>query len=310
MRINRAAFAPHIAVLLLCAVGPASAQAPASHVLSPDNLSKVSDHVWMIKGFPNIGIIVGARATLVVDTGMGSKNGAIVSAAALRLSPKGQKLYLTTTHYHPEHASGDGGFPPGTQVIRPRAQQQELEAEGQKVMDLFRGRSAEDKALLADARIRTAEILFDKDYRLDLGGGVVARLYWFGAAHTAGDELIMVDPDSVLFSGDVVQNKTGPYFFCDACTPRSWIAVVDKVAPLKPNLVVPDHSDVGSGALIGAEREMLSFVQSRAMALKKDGKPADEAAKTIAQEFAAKYQGWASTARIGDAVTRAYSDPG
>jgi glyoxylase-like metal-dependent hydrolase (beta-lactamase superfamily II) len=124
-------------------------------------------------------------------------------------------------------------------VIRPRAQQAELEAEGPKVMDLFRGRSEEDKALLADARIRPANTLFDKDYRLDLGGGVVARLYWFGAAHTAGDELIMVEPDSVLFSGDVVQNKTGPYFFCDACTPKSWIAVLDQVAGLKPNIIVP-----------------------------------------------------------------------
>src|SRR6185312_4483248 len=165
---------------------------PASHVLSPDALSQVSPHVWMIKGFPNIGIVVGARATLVIDTGMGSKNGAIVSAAALRLSPKGQKLYLTTTHFHPEHASGDGGFPAGTETLRPRVQQAELEADGESVMDLFRGRSAEDKSLLADAKIRPADILFDKDYRLDLGGGVVARLYWFGAAHTKGDELIMV----------------------------------------------------------------------------------------------------------------------
>ncbi|HWY61507.1 MAG TPA: MBL fold metallo-hydrolase [Rhizomicrobium sp.] len=293
---------------LIGAALPALAQPANDHLLSPDNLSQVSPHVWMIKGFPNIGIVVGTRATLVIDTGMGTKNGQTVSAAALRLSPKGQKLYLTTTHYHAEHASGDGGFPPGTEVIRPRVQQAELEAEGQKLIDLFSGRSEQDKALLQDARIRPANILFDKDTRLDLGGGVEVRLFWFGPAHTKGDELILVAPDSVLFSGDVVQNKTGPYFFCAECTPRSWIAVLDRITPLKPNIIVPDHSSVGDGGLIAQERDMLAFLQSRTAALKAEGKSADEAAKIVTQEAGVKYAGWTSMARFADAVSRAYAD--
>src|SRR5258708_23100667 len=120
-------FAPLLfmaAILSYCL--PAWAQ--NSRLVSPDNLSQLSDHVWMIKGFPNIGIVVGKSATLVIDTGMGTKNGQIVSDAALRLSPKGQKLYLTTTHYHAEHAAGDGGFPPGTILIRPQVQQTEPDA--------------------------------------------------------------------------------------------------------------------------------------------------------------------------------------
>ena len=32
---------------------------------------KVSDHVWQIVGWPNIGIVVGEKATLVVNTGLG-----------------------------------------------------------------------------------------------------------------------------------------------------------------------------------------------------------------------------------------------
>jgi hypothetical protein len=39
---------------------------------------KVSDHVWQIVGWPNIGIVVGEKATLVVDTGLGPRNGATV----------------------------------------------------------------------------------------------------------------------------------------------------------------------------------------------------------------------------------------
>src|SRR5207342_500237 len=162
--------------------------------------------------------------------------GKTASEIAMSLSPQTNKLYLTTTHYHAEHATGDGGFPPGTVLLRPRVQQAELEAEGQKLIDLFSSRSEEDRALLADYHYLKPDILFDTDYRLDLGG-VSVRLAWFGPAHTKGDALIMVEPDSVLFSGDVVQNKTGPYFYCAECTPRGWLAVLDKVAELNPRIV-------------------------------------------------------------------------
>jgi glyoxylase-like metal-dependent hydrolase (beta-lactamase superfamily II) len=262
----------------------------------------------MIKGFPNIGIVVGKSATLVVDTGMGTKNGQIVSDAALRLSPKGQKLYLTTTHYHAEHAAGDGGFPPGTIVIRPQVQQTELEAEGQKLVDFFSSRSVQDKDLLQDYHIRPADILFDKAYDLDLGGGVKVRLLWFGAAHTKGDELILAEPDGVLFTGDVVQNKTGPYFYCADCTPRSWLGVLDQAAQLAPKIVVPDHSAPGDASLIAAERGFIGDLLARAKTLKKEGKSVEDAKRIVAGEIQAKYQGWTALGRIGDAVEKAYAD--
>jgi len=293
-----------------CAGLSAYAQPVTGHLLSAADLSQISSHVWMIKGFPNVGIIVGKRATLVVDTGLGTKNGQIVSAVALRLSPKGQQLYLTTTHYHAEHATGDGGFPPGTIVIRPGVQQAELEAEGQKLIDLFSSRSQEDKMLLQDARIRKADVLFDKSYNLDLGGGVRIRLLWFGAAHTKGDELILVEPDNVLFSGDVVQNKAGPYFFCSECTPRKWLGVLDQIAKLHPSIVVPDHSPPGDGSLIESERTLIADLQGRILTLKREGKSADEATRILTSEIAMKYPGWTGFSHVAETVERTYTDTG
>jgi glyoxylase-like metal-dependent hydrolase (beta-lactamase superfamily II) len=291
-----------------CLASAAHAQAGAGRMVSPDNLERVSPHAWVIKGFPNIGIVVGSQATLVVDTGLGTKNGQIVAETALRLTPKGHKLYLTTTHYHAEHAAGDGGFPPGTIVIRPKSQQAELESEGQKLVDLFSSRSEQDKELLQDYRARPANILFDESYKLDLGGGVTVGLFWFGAAHTKTDELILVEPDSVLFSGDVVQNKTGPYFYCADCTPKSWLAVLDHVALLKPKIVVPDHSPVGDGSLIGSEKAFMTDLVTRTKALKAEGKSADETKHILAAEIQAKYQGWTSLNRVEDGIGRAYAD--
>src|SRR6516225_11965151 len=99
--------------LLLAAV--ASAQTPQG---VPENETKrVSDHVYAIVGFPNIAIVVGGRATLVVDTGMGPKNGAVIVREAQKLT-KNSMLYLTTTHFHPEHSAGEQAFPPQTILIR------------------------------------------------------------------------------------------------------------------------------------------------------------------------------------------------
>ena len=227
-----------ILLTAVCAISTLSAQ--NQPVLGEDAV-KVSEHVWAIMGFPNIAIVVGDRATLVVDTGLGPRNGATIARVAAKLAPANQKLFLTTTHFHPEHAAGEAGFPRGTILIRNSVQQQEMEAHGQEIVDQFASRSAEWKELLANATLRKPDVIFDTEAKVDLGG-VTARLLWFGEAHTKGDELTFVEPDRTLVSGDVVQNKVVPNIFREGGTPASWLAVLDKVAALNALHVLPDHS--------------------------------------------------------------------
>ena len=68
--------------LLFTAAAPVQTQP-----LVGESTTKVSDHVWAIMGFPNIAIIVGSRATLVVDTGLGPRNGATVARVAGKSIP-------------------------------------------------------------------------------------------------------------------------------------------------------------------------------------------------------------------------------
>jgi glyoxylase-like metal-dependent hydrolase (beta-lactamase superfamily II) len=278
--------------------------------LLPENSAKrISPHAYVIMGFPNVGIIVGDKATLVVDTGLGARNGSLVAREAAKLSPKGNRLYLTTTHFHPEHASGQGGFPPGTVVIRPKVQQTELERDGPRILALFSSRSEQMKTLLDGAGTGKADVLFEREHSLDLGG-VHARLYWFGHAHTEGDEVVYVPEDSLMFPGDIVQDRISPNFTCDACSPRQWIAVIDQLAPLKPGIVAPDHGALGDGSLIGKERAFLVQLQDRAMALKGEGKSADEAGKFILAEFQTEHPDWGGLGNIPQTVKKAYADPG
>lgn len=281
-----------LTTVLLFKTEIATAQAPAqvSSIIPEDTATKVSDHVYAIMSFPNIGIIVGSRATLVVDTGMGPRNGATVAREALKLG-KNTRLYLTTTHFHPEHASGDSGFPADTILIRPVAQQRELEARGDGFVQRFRGMSAANKDLLQDVKFRTPDILFERDMTLDLGG-VTARLFWMGAAHTQGDELIFVKEDRVLLPGDIVQNKLVPNMPDEFASAKGWLAVLDQITPLNPRFVVPDHGALGDGSLIAAERAYLADVQKRALELKAQGISADDAGKQLAVEFKTKYPEW------------------
>ncbi len=271
------------------------------------NATKVSDHVWTIIGFPNIGIVIGGDATLVVDTGLGPLNGAAVAAQVAKLSHN-SRLYLTTTHFHPEHAAGEPGFPPGTILIRNAVQQQDMREHGQEILDFFSNRSPQNKELLANVHLREPDIVFQKEAAIDLGGGVTARLMWLGEAHTKGDELILVEPDSTLISGDVVQNKTIPGISGDGGTPATWLAVLDQLVPLHVAHVLPDHSAPGPGSLVDEELAFIADVQTRAAELRRQGVSAEAAGKQIAAELKTKYPDWPNMERVSGFIQRVWDE--
>ena len=279
-------------LLLLAALAGAGVYGQNQPLLGEDTV-KVSDHVWTILGWPNIAIVVGSRATLVVDTGLGPRNGATISRVAAKLAPGDKKLFLTTTHFHPEHAGGDAGFPASTILIRNSVQQQELEKSGKDVADMFSGRSAQFKELLANATFRAPDITFGNETTVDLGG-VSVRLLWFGGAHTKGDQLMFVEPDRTLISGDVVQNRVVPSIFRDGGTPSSWLAVLDKIAMLNAVHVLPTHSAPGDGSLVALERKFIMDLRDSSLELKKKGVSAEDAAMQLSGVFKAKYPDWPS----------------
>ena len=95
-------------ILLTAALTTLPSQAQPGPLIRSGNTHNISPHVYVIPdtdttpGIPNIGIVVGTRAALVIDTGMGDRNGRTVLAEAQKAAP-GRALYLVTTHVHPEH---------------------------------------------------------------------------------------------------------------------------------------------------------------------------------------------------------------
>jgi glyoxylase-like metal-dependent hydrolase (beta-lactamase superfamily II) len=310
MRANAwlAACAP---VIITCSVAahtqPASSPPP---LVNEQATIKVSDHVYAIPDgnvplVPNVGIVVGRRATLVVDTGLGPRNGEAVLRAVAKVR-RGRELYVATTHYHPEHSLGGAAFPATAKFVRPKMQQQDMEELGKDIQNTFASRSPLHAELLKDVAYPRADILFDREQQLDLGG-VHVSLFWRGPMHTRGDTLIFVDEDNVLFAGDVVMNRTflaaGP-----VSSIKTWLATLEELDGLHATVVVPSHGAIGDASLIGRDREYLRAVQLRVTELKAQGKSADDMVQTVTMEIESKFSGWTAPMRVGAAVRAAYAE--
>ncbi|HEV2523301.1 MAG TPA: MBL fold metallo-hydrolase [Candidatus Acidoferrales bacterium] len=282
----------------------AKAQIPQS-LLSEDNLKRVSDHVSVIEGFPNVAIVIGSRATLVVDTGLGERNGATVMRAEQKLA-KGPILYLTTTHYHSEHTSGEQAFPASAIIIRNSVQQEEMNEGVAAHIEVFKKMSSQNGDLLKEVHFRQPDVLFDREAKLDLGG-VTARLFWLGPAHTKGDQLIFVEEDSVLIPGDIVQKNIFPIMPNEDASLKGWLSILDQVEALHPRFIVPDHGPaIVDASQIGAERAYFLALQARALELKKQGTSVDDAGKTMTAEWKIKYPDCPNINAVAGEVRRVY----
>src|SRR5204862_8085908 len=106
---------------------------------------KLADHTYVIPDgnvplVPNVGIIVGTRATLVIDPGLGRRNGETVLREVAKVS-KNAELYIASTHFHAEHTTGYIAFPASAKYINSKIQEAEFAAAGAQQIRAFSGRS-------------------------------------------------------------------------------------------------------------------------------------------------------------------------
>ena len=173
-------------------------------------------------------------------------------------------------------------------------------------MDAFRKMSAQNLDLLQNVKFRAPDVLFDREAKIDLGG-VTARLFYVGPAHTKGDELIFVEEDSVLIPGDIVQKDIFPIMPNADASLKGWLANLDNVEALHPKFIVPDHgAAIVDASQIGTQRAYFLALQARALELKKQGVSVDDAGKTITAELKAKNPDWPNPNNIAGEVTRVY----
>jgi glyoxylase-like metal-dependent hydrolase (beta-lactamase superfamily II) len=262
---------------------------------------KLSEHVTVVlQGQPgaqsNVGIVVGSRATLVIDSGLGPKSGAILANVARQLSPAAATLYVAATHFHPEHMMGESGFPAQAIVLRSLRQQQDIDAtgaaEGRGVVALFK--SMPNRAAdMEGAVYRAPDLTFSGEALLDLGGTRV-RLMELGPTHTSGDVGFFVEGDHVVFTGDVAMSTpigiNSARYTSAPTSARAWLASLERLMTLEPRHVVPSHGPLGDRSMIDKHRVFMTAVRDRVSALKGQRQAIDQIASTVTAELAQKHQ--------------------
>lgn len=247
---------------------------------------------------PNIGIILGTRSALVVDTGMGPANGASVLEAARALAG-GRRLILTLTHFHPEHGFGAQAFKGVAEIIYNRAQADELAAKGPAYLGMFRGMSADVASALDGTELVTADQLYDGPvHKIDLGGRVVELRTW-GLAHTRADQIVWLPDQQILFTGDLAEERIFPIFpwfppedaDIDA---QGWLTALDAMVGIAPDIVVPGHGSVGG---VGIVRGVAEYIRAVAAAVQAGGD-----ADTVTTQMQALHPDWDAPEWIGFAV--------
>ena len=244
---------------------------------------------------PNIGIIAGTHSVLVIETGMGPRNAKKVLKFAADYA-KGRKLYLTTTHFHPEHAFGAQVFAGQATYLLNKAQADDLATKGPGYIGMFRGLGEPVARQLEGVELATPDVVYDNAYDLDLGGRIV-QLRPTGRAHTKGDQVVTVPDAGVMFTGDLVE--TGQFAIFPWFPPYDtdvsglrWIAVMERLATERPRVVVPGHNDLDGPQLLADVHDYLTLLRDETWRRQDSAMSEDSIAEEVTDLMIKRHPDW------------------
>ena len=278
-----------------------SATAPQlkTPVVDPTGITEVADGVWVIPDadhtllVPNVGIVVGTRATLVIDTGFGSDNARSVLDAARRLSD-GRRIYLTHTHCHPEHGFGANVVADEVTIVYNRTQWAELQEKGPILLQMFRKQIPPLAPMLEGVDFVRPELLYDGSITLDLGDDLSVDFHEVGGAHSRGDQAVVVrGSSSVLFTGDLVEEGYYGILGDSESHALPWVDRLNRLDELHADLVVPGHGHMGGPELVSMYRGYFELAKRRVDDLRAVGDLSeDEIVERVTQEVLDLHPDW------------------
>jgi len=280
-------------------------QAPSPPLIPEVAPQQLAERVWVfpdqrINLVPNIGVVIGDRASLVVDTGMGRRNGERLLERVRELTDK--PLLVTLTHFHPEHGWGVAPFAGEATIVYNRVQREELTEKFAPFVELFSSFGPEVAELLHNVELVGPHVVYGgDDAELDLGG-VIVRLSYHGPAHTRGDQLVLLPEERILFAGDLVESRFFPILPDEDAHGSLWIALLEQLERLGAETVVPGHGEVGGVSLIGEVREYLEHVRAAVNDAAAGGASHEDVKARLEPEIRSRYETWENEIWIGFAI--------
>jgi glyoxylase-like metal-dependent hydrolase (beta-lactamase superfamily II) len=198
---------------------------------------RLSPRCWAFtaEGDPNTGVVIGNSAVIVIDAQATPLMAREVIRRIRRVTSTPIR-YVVLTHYHAVRVLGASAYR-AEHIIASEATRELIRERGAADMKSEIGRFPR---LFHGAHtipgLTWPTLTFRGELRLDLGGLEVA-ISQPGPGHTAGDTIVWVPSERVLFSGDLVEYQAGIYTG-DAHL-EEWPATLEKLRALKPRALVP-----------------------------------------------------------------------
>jgi glyoxylase-like metal-dependent hydrolase (beta-lactamase superfamily II) len=255
-------------VLLGCNQSTKSNYAPTDVEME---LKQVSDHVYYVQGkagiatdnegfISNAGFIVTNEGVVVFDA-LGTPSLANLLLSKIRSVTDKPILKVIMSHYHADHIYGLQVFKEqGAQIIAPKGAMEYLDSPAAAERIEERRFSLEpwvnEKTYLV-----TPDVIIDKPTMFE-HGGMTFTLDVLGAAHSDGDLTLYVEPERVLFSGDIIFEGRVPYLG-DSNT-KKWLDTLIKMEVGKITALIPGHGPAAKNPnqAISATRNYLAKVRS------------------------------------------------
>ncbi|MEU8431978.1 MBL fold metallo-hydrolase [Streptomyces sp. NPDC029216] len=220
-------------------------------------MAEVAEHVyaylqpdggWCLN---NAGLIVSPGRSVLIDTAATEARTRALKEAVARTTPEAPR-FVVNTHAHGDHTFGNRFFADRALVVAHEGARDEMALAGLHLTGLW------PEVPWGEVRVELPGLTFRDRLPLRLGE-VRAELIHPGTAHTAGDTVVWLPQQRVLFTGDVVMSGATP--FCLTGSVSGSLAAVEELRALGPRTVVPGHGPVGGPELLDATAGYLRLVQ-------------------------------------------------
>jgi len=209
---------------------------------------KVSENVYYVEGKPgiatdnegfisNAGFVVTDDGVVVFDS-LGTPSLAHKLVQQIKTVTDQPIKKVVVSHFHADHIYGLQVFEElGAEIIAPYGAQKYIQSEA-AASRLEERRFSLDPWVNENTRLVLPDTTVEESYRFTLGG-MDFTINYLGKAHSDGDLTMLVEPDRVLFSGDIIFEGRIP--FVGNADSKIWLETLTKLETGGLTALVPGH---------------------------------------------------------------------
>lgn len=202
-------------------------------------------YAFTAEGDPNSGVIIGDDAVMIVEAQATPRLANKVIEKVREVTDK-PITHVVLTHYHAVRVLGASAFGARQIIMSDKARgmvvergQEDWDSEFQRFPRLFEGHESIPGLTFPTTTFSGRMTVYLGKRRVDL--------MHLGRAHTAGDIIVHVPDENVMFTGDIVEYHSACY--CGDGHFADWPGTLEAIRAFTPAAILPGRGD----ALVGSE---------------------------------------------------------